>query len=348
MKKSIFFFLTIAMLFSCKSYDHDNRGDVKGNEKRALNWLEEWLSSWELISKEVFKLPETHPPIMLFYDDNYVYTTSEIATPNGVDFNGPNFFNIELAWKREAHNDTITIPDGKRVPLQLMTFAAPSEKENVESFFVMAAPSFWENVGLDSKEVGLKKMLTGVFLHEFTHTRQMNGIGSKITEFENNYKFKFDVSDDMIQDYFSGDSTYVHLFNKEVDLFYRAATAENKNEAREFARKGMELLTYRQANYLMPEKEILIEMDNIFLTMEGLGQYAMVSWLTHPKGGNVSFATAVKATRRGKESWSQDEGLALILLYERLVSNPDWKIMFTTNSPDIVSLIKKEIDVVAN
>lgn len=323
--------------------------ETKSNEEVIINniklkWLESWFSAWELMSEEVLDLPKSTPPIMFFYDDKYVYTTSEISAPNGETFNGPKLLGEKLHWIRALHNDTLTIPDGQRIPIQLMTFAAPSEQKNVEAFFVMAAPVFWKNTGIESEDVSLDKLLTGIFLHEFAHTRQMNGIGSKITDFENNHTFKFEVSDDIIQDYFSSDSIYVSEYKKEVNIFYSTSNAKTKNELYGLTNEGLNLLRERQTKYLSPENKILVEMDDIFLTMEGLGQFMIVSWLTNPKGGNYPLDIAIKATRRGGKWWSQDEGLALFLILDKM-TNPNWKTMFSDHPVNVIQLIEKEIKV---
>jgi hypothetical protein len=106
----------------------------------------------------------------------------------------------------------------------------------------------------------------------------------------------------------------------------------------------LKLLKTRQSKYLKPEKEVLIEMDDIFLTMEGLGQYMIVAWLTLPEGGNIPLDIAVTAARRGKKWWSQDEGLALFLILKRL-TEPDWaNNMFGNDPGTIIELLEKELN----
>jgi hypothetical protein len=339
MKKITFIILISTFIISCKNETKPQK--ELNNENIQLGWLEEWFSAWELMSKEVLELPKTTPPEMFFFDEKYIYTTSEISAPFGKSFNGPKLLGEKLPWKRQLHNDTLTIPNGQRIPIQLMTFAAPSEKKNVEAFFVMAAPIFWKNTGIESNEVSLDKLLTGVFLHEFSHTRQMKGIGSQITEIENNHTFKYEISDDIIQDYFINDSLYIKEYNKEIDLLYAASNAKTKEELHNLTKQGIGLFKERQKKYLIPENKVLVEMDNVFLTMEGLGQYMIVSWLTHPKGGNYPLNIAVKATRRGGKWWSQDEGLALFLVLNKM-KKPNWKIMFSNDPIDIVTLIEEE------
>jgi hypothetical protein len=128
-----------------------------------------------------------------------------------------------------------------------------------------------------------------------------------------------------------------------VDLFYRAALSPDESEMKRLANQGMRMLKERQNQYLMGKNEVLGEMDNVFLTMEGMGQYLMARYLQSPEGGTVPKATAIGATRRGKHWWSQEEGLALVLLYERLAPNPDWTILFTDKPADIVTLIEAKL-----
>ncbi|MBL4624431.1 MAG: hypothetical protein JKY42_04755, partial [Flavobacteriales bacterium] len=156
MKKIIFLLCSTVLILSCKNEPNPKKEVIVNNVK--LDWLENWFSAWELMSEEVLELPKSTPPIMFFYDDKYVYTTSEISAPNGEPFDGPELLGVKLPWKRELHNDTLTIPDGQRIPILLMTFAAPSEQKNVEAFFVMAAPVFWGDAGIESKEVSLDKL----------------------------------------------------------------------------------------------------------------------------------------------------------------------------------------------
>ncbi len=205
----------------------------------------------------------------------------------------------------------------------------------------MAAPAFWKEAGIKSNEVSFEKMLTGIFLHEFAHTRQMRGLGERINELEERYTFDtLKLSDDIVQDYFSGDSLYEQAFRQEVAQFYRAAFAKDMSDVRELTAKGLTMLKARQKNYFIKEKKMLRELDNVFLSMEGIGQYAMVAWLIHPKGGNIPLKTAVDETRRKRNWWSQEEGLALALILSRLPDS-DWSTsIFGDEQKDIIELLE--------
>jgi hypothetical protein len=79
--------------------------------------------------------------------------------------------------------------------------------------------------------------------------------------------------------------------------------------------------------------------------MEGLGQYSMFAWLVHPQGANLSPETALKATRRKRKKWSQDEGLALFLILNRQQQPKQWaKYLFGDETKIVIELIRKRVE----
>jgi hypothetical protein len=189
----------------------------------------------------------------------------------------------------------------------------------------------------------MDKLLTGVFLHEFAHTRQMQGIGTRVDEIDSTHKFDMPLSDDIVQHYYKKDSVYVKAFRAEINKFYEAAFAHNEKAARILAANALSLLKKRQSKYFTGKRTILKELDNIFLSMEGLGQYAAVAWLTHPKGADMPFEKAVNGFRRKGSQWSQEEGLALFLILSRLTKT-DWpNDIFGKNPKNIIELLEQAL-----
>lgn len=343
MKTIIILVLSSILMFSSQlNKDANNDQDI--SEELNTDWLNDWIFAWETISNEVLKLPASEPPLMLFYDETKVYTTSLVSAPEGSQFDGPDFIGKNLKWYFQDHNDTLILPDGQQIPVQLMSFAAPLDGNEAESFFVMAAPIFWKNAGVDGRVISLEKMITGVFLHEFSHTRQMSGLGTKISTYEFEFEFEQEVTDDLIQDYYTNDTSYVNAFRKETDLFFKAALSENDEELIELTSQAISMYKSRQ-EIVRQRNEILVEMDDVFLSMEGTGQYVFYNWLTHPKciGGSVNVKTAITATRRGGRWWSQDQGLALSLLYDRLSKDPDWSNLYSQKPSTLINLIQLEL-----
>jgi hypothetical protein len=309
----------------------------------GLEWLQHWFKAWELVNRQLLSLPLGNPPEMVFYDDTWIYSTAAATPPAATSITGPVMYGQALPWWKARHGDTIPLPDGQRVPIGLMSFAATTPEG--KSFFVMAAPAFWKAARIESSAFPLDKMLTGVFLHEFTHTRQQTGFGRQVDTIERAHTFQeVPLTDDIVQGYFKTDSNYVRRFREEVDAFYAAAAAADEMQAKAAIRKGLALLKARQASYFTGNKEVLKTLDGIFLSMEGLGQYVAVYWLMQAQGGNVNKEAAISGFRRKRNQWSQEEGLAMFLALTRLPENNWVKDQFSARPRTIIALLEEAVN----
>lgn len=331
------------ILFLFCSFHTDGK-TVKLTNDSALQTAQSWFKAWELVSQHIYKLKTYSPVEFVFFDEEYVYSTSTVSVPNGEIIDGPALFDKKFIWKKAAHSGMLTLPDSQRVPVGLMSFASPLEAK--KSFFVMPLVSFWKTAGVISNEIGIELLVTGVFLHEFSHTQQMQNFGKRMSEYEANNTFAVSFSDDIVQDYFSKDSLYEKRFREEVSMFYEASAAKDKSTLKKLTAQALRMHGTRQKDYFTGEHNILKEIDDFFLTMEGLGQYSMYAWLIHTNGGNVAPNIALKAVRRGGKYWSQEEGLSLFLLLNKFVKPAKFgSLMFGNETVSAVNLIKKNIAV---
>ncbi|HVI44480.1 MAG TPA: hypothetical protein VM802_06410 [Chitinophaga sp.] len=307
-----------------------------------FNAASRWFEAWKLVYNSIYALDSMRPVDLVFFDDAYVYTTSAITAGNGVPVKGPTLMHLPLQWRKAPHDGKLTLPDSSVTPVRLMSFAAELPDAGHRSFFVMPLPSFWRKEGVESKELGLDNLLTGVFLHEFSHSQQMQNFGKKISAYEKESDFGIEFNDDIVQHIFKKDSLYLQQFNKELHHFYSSVQGSSLEKAE--VREGLKTMNNRQQQYFTGKYQHVGEIDNFFLTMEGLGQYSMYLWMTSSKGGNIARDLAIKGIRRGGKWWSQDEGLALFLILDRLVEPRTWsKGMFGYDIVTVVDLINKEI-----
>jgi hypothetical protein len=305
-------------------------------EASPLEPVKKWFTAWELVSKEIYRIKTLQPVEFVFFDQTDVFSTSAVSIPNGLTLSGPSLPGRKLGWKKANHNGKITLPDGQIVPIGLMSFAAPLGKDGRNSFFVMPLPDFWRKAGVESRELGFENLLTGIFLHEFSHSQQMHNFGRKLSEYERKHTDKIEFSDDLIQNYFETDADYTREFLVETELFYAAAQQKSDQKLSQ----ALDLYKKRQSDHFTGGKQNLKELDDFFLTMEGLGQFTMYAWMIHPKGGKVLPQAALTGVRRGKKSWSQDEGLALFLVLHNLAGPEKWaKPMFGTETVSVIELI---------
>lgn len=298
-----------------------------------------WFAAWELVSTQYFKVRKVKPVEFVFFDDQYVYSTSVNTTKKGHPVKGNDLMNLKLRWKRELHHDSLILPDHSVVPVNVMSFAAEIPGEN-KSFFVMPLPAFWEQAAVTSKELGLDNLITGVFIHEFSHSQQMQNFGKQMSTFEKETNFGIEFSDDIVQHLFSKDSSYLKRYKKEINFWYDLIKTKSLTKAA--VQQGLSLMKDRQDQYFKGNYNQLTEIDNFFLTMEGLGQYSMYLWLIDPKGGNIKSEMAIEGVRRGGKWWSQDQGLALFLILEKFSTPGHWaKEMFGDKTVSVIALLNQ-------
>lgn len=299
----------------------------------AAPWIERWLGEWELSSQRILRLPDAPPPEIVFFDSSCVYTTSAVTAGGAPAVDGPALRRSKLPWRAVPHSGSITLPDGDQVPVNLMSFASSSDETG--PFFVMAAPSFWAERG-HVEEL----LLTGVFLHEFAHTRQVAGLEAIIGPIDAGWPYEEELSDDSVQTYFKDDPAYVEAFLAERDLLYRAAATGSAEEARALAAEALEMMKRRHARWFTGDRKVFATLDEVFLVMEGVGQWTGYAWLSHPEGGGIDREAAIQTMLGRRRWWTQDEGLALFLVLERLL--PEWpSLAFNVPSTGAIELLER-------
>lgn len=337
------FRLILLLLFFGKAVHSQNNKEPLANQAFYTS-VNKWFLAWELINKEVYRFEKTQPVAFVFFDDKLVYSNSDVTIPSGQKTNGPKLLNAPLDWKVTPHQGSIVMPDKKSAPVGLMSFASELKDAKTNSFFVMPLLPFWASAGVSSKELGLDNLVTGVFLHEFSHSQQMLNFGKKITEFETANQFGIEFSDDIVQHLFQKDTSYTEIYKKENTYFSEALAEPNISLKKDLLRNGIVAFKERQQRFFKDKYANLGQIDDFFLTMEGFGQFTMYAWLVHPKGANLSKDLAIKGTRRGGKWWSQDQGLVLFLLLDQLSAPQNWaKQMFGAETTSIISLIEKEL-----
>ncbi|SMF61482.1 hypothetical protein [Allosphingosinicella indica] len=284
-------------------------------------WAERALDNFGKVSGEKLQLADRALPTVVMFDAACSY----VAPPG----------RTALRFSAKRHGGTVTLPDGGEVPVGTISFAAP-ETTTSPGYFVMALPSVWRAQGVKSK-LGLERLMDGVLLHEMMHTYQFYFVTPRLAELTETYGLPDDLSDDSLQEAFKDNANYVAAYEEERDLLFAAARAPDDGQARHLAGEALAKMRARRARFFTGDQAKWAPLDEIFLTMEGIGQWVSYAWLADPEGGAVPEDLLLPEVRRGGRFWTQDEGLAAFLVIDRLV--PGWQRHAFAETPETVEAL---------
>jgi hypothetical protein len=146
----------------------------------------------------------------------------------------------------------------------------------------------------------------------------------------------------VVQRHFEQDSVYVAAYMAERDLLYRAASSGTIDESRTLAQQALDMMRSRHARWFTGDKAVFATLDDTFLSLEGSAQWTAVAWLAHPKGGGLEHDKTVAKMLGKRHWWSQDEGLGLFLVVNRLWL--DWPAsVFGDHSPGATELLERAL-----
>jgi hypothetical protein len=274
-------------------------------------WTAGALASWDRLDRERLRIAEPVTPVITLFDAQCAWT---LTPDRRGDFR---VGSRRYRTRGEPHTGQVGLPDGGVVPAGKLAFTSPLSDGRM--FFIMALPSVWRADESESRD--WRRLSMVVFMHEFAHSQQATGLGARIDGLLARGLPK-DADDDVIQDRFGGRPGYLAGYEAERDLFYEAASAPDPDAARETLALAARRMDERRARWFRGEEAIYAEADDVFLTLEGTGNWAAWMWLIDEEGGRMSPADATGFMRGGRQHWSQDQGLGMMLALDRLT--PDW------------------------
>lgn len=287
-------------------------------------WVADAFRASQLVMLQRLHLPRDPRPTIVLFDKNCRFETK--LADRG-------------KWVGITHEGRILLPDGNHVDVGVTSFASRDDRTG-ERFFVMALPSIWYAAKvMKPADLGL----IGVFLHEFSHTRQMDVLRPRFDTASAIRPLPEDFTDDTIQKTFQANADYAQSIAREIELLYKAADEPDEAEARSLARHALGVMETRQTQFFTGKNAWLRPYDDLFLTMEGFGQWAAYAWLSDAKGGRMTPLAARDRMRGSRRWWSQDQGLALFLVIDRLL--PAWPQQAFGSRPALaIELLREAVD----
>lgn len=282
-------------------------------------WLGPALSAWEEATDRLLGRSVEGLPWMVLYDQDCVWNVAERAAAGGAEIAdlALRFRGTRIPVTVRRHAGTFVTPDNKeRLPAPM---AATLMAVDGRPFFVLSLMRVWKarpDVAGDSEAT---LWLTQVALHEMVHTLHLHYIAQSVERLQDRGPLPAQVGDDIVEDRFDSNPAYRDAFLQERDLLYRAALADTDAEARRFGREALALADARRAKYFTGADAMFAELEDVFLTMEGVAEWFAFRAVPRPAEATRTALSAAHANL--KNSWSQAEGLAMFLLIERLATS---------------------------
>jgi hypothetical protein len=286
-----------------------------------VEWLQSALNGWEKASREFLGTDPTPLPWIVLFDAACVWHLNPDPPP---EFDarpvqtGLTVAGATVPVRAVSHRGTILLPNG--TPLSVEAKASTSLYRNGRSaFFVMAMPSVWR-----SREVSDRaraEYLHGAFTHEMTHIRLVVDVNRRVLDLARENDLAYPLNDDVVQSEFRRVAGFEAAIRKERDLFYRAVLEPDSARRRTLTSRALGMVRQRHARYFTGANAAYAELESLFLTMEGVGQWAAYRLVRARTGASVP--EALRLVRDSRHFWSQDEGLALFLLVDAMI--PGWQ-----------------------
>ena len=158
----------------------------------------------------------------------------------------------------------------------------------------------------------LDLLLTGLNMHELTHTRQLSFVLPQILEAQKKYKLPESIDDNSIERTFENNEAYKTLFFKEKTHLWNAAMTSNLDSCKRQLKIALDLAAERQRTFFVQENEGYKILDDIFLALEGSAMWAQYKTTRKYAPQGQSPEQTLYFMFQHLDSWSQEEGLALV------------------------------------
>jgi hypothetical protein len=293
-------------------------------------WIQTALDGWERVSAEILQLEPERLPWTVLFDKSCAWHLA----PDMTRLSGAHPVSTGLTYAGEGvpvsvgyHVDGVLLPNGSAVPVEGVAFTSVYERESGvrEPFFVLALMEVWRDrfpAAGPEFAARLEATFLGVAIHELVHTRQVVTVARRIDELKSRYVLPERLGDRMVEERYRGVPGYRQKHDEETDLLYRATSEADRERKQALVRQAMSLIRARQAEYFTGAHAVYRELEELFLNMEGAAVWASYKWSLLDPAHDIGIGDDPAASR-ARNTWAQDQGLALFLLIDELV--PEWR-----------------------
>ncbi|MGH9382723.1 MAG: hypothetical protein ACRD2N_00275 [Vicinamibacterales bacterium] len=281
------------------------------------------LDGWASVSRDALGIGATMPWLILVDEKCEWHLSPDAAftsaTPSDTALS---FDGRRLTLFAQPRNGPLRLPNGRTLG-STATASTSVYGEGSRTFSVLSELEVWRRDPRHAKDRQLERFFQSLVIHELTHTTQVVAINRRLSALRGTVDLPSSVDDDIVQRRFQPVRGFQRAVDAERKAFYQAVLASSPQRRRALAARGLSLARERRARFYTGVNAVYRELEDIFLTLEGTGQWAVYRWARSHADAKVSDAAVVEIIRADKKYWSEDEGLALFLLIDALV--PQWQ-----------------------
>jgi hypothetical protein len=302
-----------------------------------ITWLEDTIEAWDQVREADLKQPNSKLPWMVLFDDTCVLNID----PERGNFDSSKMLAIDHFSKKQVeifsskHHGSIELPNGSKLPPNLVSFAADLD-DSKGVFLVAALPSIWAKAAHLKNEPDVNALARTVYIHELTHAFHRNFF-DRLSQIEKELTDVENFDDDIIQNRFGIIRSFRDAYVAEIELTRSAVAEPDKARRKKLVRQIARSIRERRRTHYVGENRRFAEVEDIFLTMEGVANWA--AYRSAIRGG-MTPANASTLVRRSGKWWSQEEGIFLFMLIDSLL--PNWHDKAFRNNPmQVVDLLSQ-------
>lgn len=298
-------------------------------DRQMLAWMQSVLDHWETTCSRHLQVSAEPLPWIIFYDENRGMhlnpkkrlLPSQSRVSSFLTFSGRVYPLIEL-----RHRGSLWIPDGQALPVTSNAFTMLYAGDQ-KPFVTMPLPAFYRKHSGGGTAPVLDELLLGLSQHELAHTRQVVYAAKRIKHLRTRYKLPDDIDDDIIENTFGKNREYVRMYEEERRHLSRAVFAYDLSLCREALAEALSASQRRRERFFSGTSRFYADLEDIFLSMEGLGMWVHYQLARDGASQDEPWhQTLFRVLQTAGDSWSENHGLKLFVLMDRLV--PGWQRRF--------------------
>jgi hypothetical protein len=329
---------------------------VNGNQvaEQTLNqstlfWMQAVLNNWEAACRRSLHIAPEPLPWIIFYDENQAWhlkPEEHLLPPHQVSAHSLKFVGRTYSIFRVEHQDGgLWVPGREALKINVASppvTTMPYDKDR-KSFFIVALPALYHRLAGSDQAANLDELFLGLTAHELTHTRQLIYGMQQIKRLRAGNKLPESFDDNIIQQEFGTNDEYKMTFEKERKLLTSAVLAQDIKDCRQKVEEVLSFNQKRKERFFTGEKKAYSHLEDIFLALESTAMWVQYQAARDRAPAGEDWLKTLIKLSENTDSWSQEEGLALFLLIDRLV--PGWQKRFLAqNFPSPFAVLREAVD----